>query len=96
MNPRLLLFGDQTVETLAAVRSLFEVSKRSLLVRKFLVEATDVVKSHVEQLDSAERMRFYAFHSLLDLAGRHNASKYPDDLVATVLITFVQLGELIA
>src|ERR1700744_5662504 len=95
MGPRLLLFGDQTVETLAAVQSLFTVSKQSLLVQKFLDGATDIIKSHVERLDSSERRRFFAFDSLLDLAKQHSTSTHPDDLVATVLITFVQLGELI-
>lgn len=95
MQTPVILFGDQTVETLSSIRSLIERSNRSALLHKFLEDATKVVKREVQSLNLAARSRFFSFTNLLDLAERFSNLGHPDDLVATVLITVAQLGELI-
>ncbi|KAK2626257.1 hypothetical protein QTJ16_004519 [Diplocarpon rosae] len=90
-----ILFGDQTVETLATIRSLVDRSSKSALLRNFLDNATKAVKSLVQSLNPTAQRRFFGFSNLLDLAERFGSLGYPDDLVATVLMAIAQLGELI-
>ncbi|KAI6708188.1 polyketide synthase [Diplocarpon mali] len=90
-----ILFGDQTVETLTTIRSLIDRSSKSALLKKFLDDATKVVKSQVQSLNLEAQSRFFGFSNLLDLAERFGTLGHPDDLVATVLMAIAQLGELI-
>lgn len=92
---RVLLFGDQTVQTKAAIQSLIQHSKNSELLQTFLVDAEDVIRIKVAQLENSDKKRFDGFLSLVGLAERHDASEFPDDIRATALITIAQLGELI-
>ncbi|KAI9052360.1 hypothetical protein LZ554_003710 [Drepanopeziza brunnea f. sp. 'monogermtubi'] len=95
MQPPVILFGDQTVETLVCIRSLIERSNRSALLHRFLEDATKVVKREVQGLNLDAQSRFFSFTNLLDLAERFSKLGHPDDLVATVLMAVAQLGELI-
>jgi len=94
-QPHLLLFGDQTVETLSSIQNLFCQSRTSTSVSRFLSEATDVIQIQASKLNAAERKRFFGFETILDLAERYESQQDPDDLVATVLMCISQLGELI-
>ena len=91
----LLLFGDQTTETLASIKNLGRESKKSPSLQKFLREATDVVQIRSSKLDNAERQRFFAFETFLDLAEEYAKQECQDDLLATVLSYVSRLGELI-
>ena len=91
----LLLFGDQTSEKLPSVRRLTRVSKKSPLLQRFFRDATDIVQTEVAKLSIDRRNAFLAFDSWVNLAERHAEQEYPDDVVSTVLITIIRLGDLI-
>lgn len=94
-TPRLLLFGDQTVEKLDAIRKLVDSSKNSPTLRRFLREATDVVQYEVSKLSPSERASFYSFDDLLALAEHNAAEETPNEVCATTLICIVRIGELL-
>ncbi len=94
IQPHLLLFGDQTVETLSSIQNLIRQSRTSPSILRFLREATDVVQTQASKLDIANQRRFLGFETILDLAERYDEQDTPDDLVATVLMCIAQLGEL--
>ncbi|RFU33276.1 hypothetical protein B7463_g3074, partial [Scytalidium lignicola] len=89
-----LLFGDQTTETLASIKNLNRQSKKSPSLGRFLREAADLIQVQSSKLGIAERQRFFAFETLLDLA-EHAASVSHDDLLTTVLSYVSRFGELI-
>lgn len=91
----LLLFGDQTTETLESIQNLVRQSKKSPSLQKFLRDATDVVQLQSSKLAAAERQRFFAFNTILDLAEKQAKKSNSDDLLATVLSYISRLGELI-
>ncbi|KAE9372741.1 putative polyketide synthase [Stipitochalara longipes BDJ] len=91
----LLLFGDQTTETLESIKNLVRQSKKSPYLQKFLRDATDVVQLQSSKLVSTERQRFFAFDTILDLAEDQAKQSNSDDLLATVLSYTSRLGELI-
>ncbi|RYP20568.1 hypothetical protein DL765_002725 [Monosporascus sp. GIB2] len=95
MVHQVILFGDQTVETLGSIRDLSKRSKKSPLLQRFLADANEGVKAEVQALGLGQQRRFFDFTNLVDLAERYHSLGYPDDLVATVLITIAQLGYLI-
>jgi Starter unit:ACP transacylase in aflatoxin biosynthesis len=94
-QPHLLLFGDQTVETLSSIQNLFRQSRTSTSLSRFLREATDVIQIQASKLNATEQKRFFGFETILDLAESYESQQDPDDLVATVLMCISQLGELI-
>jgi hypothetical protein len=91
----LLLFGDQTAETLESIQNLVRQSKKLPSLQKFLRDATDVVQLQSSKLAAAERQRFFAFDTILDLAEKQAEQSNSDDLLATVLSYISRLGELI-
>lgn len=96
MAAHLLLFGDQAIATLPALRSLYSRSRSSVLLRTFLQDATDIIRAKANEcLDSVERSRFFNFHTFADLAERHEAAQFPNHIVNTILLAVTQLGELI-
>lgn len=95
MANTVILFGDQTVYTASCFHSLQRQARRSAILHKFIADATLIVKREVQTLDPASRGRFYDFGDFVDLADQFNSIGHPDDLVATVLMTVAQLGELI-
>ncbi|RYP44080.1 hypothetical protein DL768_009425 [Monosporascus sp. mg162] len=95
MVHRVILFGDQTVETLGAIRDLSKRSKKYPLLQRFLADANKVIKAEVQALGLDQQRRFFDFTNLVDLAEKYHSLGYPDDLVAAVLITIAQLGYLI-
>lgn len=92
---RLLLFGDQTVQKVDAIRKLFHSSKHSPTLRRFLREAADVVQNEVAKLTPAERLPFYAFDDLLALAEQNAAEQNPNEIAATALICIARIGQLL-
>lgn len=90
-----LLFGDQTTETLASIQNLARQSKKSPSLHRFLREATDFIQTHSAVLEPSERQRFYSFETLLDLAEEYAKQEIPDDLLATILSYVSRLGELL-
>ena len=94
-HTHLLLFGDQTVETLPAIENLVNQSRNSPSLRQFILGATDIVQKLAYGLNALERQRFHNFETILDLAESYAKEDSPDDLVATVLMCISQLGELI-
>ena len=89
-----LLFGDQTVEKLSAIKALVKYSRTSLLIRRFLRETTDAVQIEASKLNPEERGWFDNFTTLLELAEKH-AQQEPNELVGTVLMYIGRVGELI-
>ena len=94
--PHLLLFGDQVVEKLSAVRNLYAISNTRPQLQRFLREATDVVQCHLSALTPAERSGFGHFADLLELAESYAAQEHPDEIAGATLITTTQIGEFLA
>lgn len=92
---RVLLFGDQMLDSLPVVRSLVSRSRKSPLVRRFLQEATDVIHVEVSQLQSHEQKQFFEFETLLSLAETNAALTQPNGFVNTTLMCIARLGYLI-
>jgi hypothetical protein len=91
----ILLFGDQTVETLSTIKALFQQSKSSPTLSRFLRDAADTVRTQAFKLNPTDRDRFPDFENVVDLAEGYDKLGYPDELLATVLMCIAQLGELI-
>lgn len=91
----LLLYGDQTVEKLPAIRALVEYSRTSCVIRRFLRDACDAVQLEMTHLRPEERLHIKEFDSLLRLAEDNARSDTPSEIVATVLMNVARLGELI-
>jgi FtsZ-binding cell division protein ZapB len=91
----ILLFGDQSVETLSGIQALVRNSKKSPMARRFLQEATDVIQLESSRLNSQEHGWDKPFDSLLGLAEDNNASSGPNTIVSTVLMCVGRLGQLI-
>ncbi|KHN94383.1 Beta-ketoacyl synthase [Metarhizium album ARSEF 1941] len=94
---KILLFGDQTVEKLPAIRRLVSHASSSRLVQRFLREACDAVQLEVGKLPahSEERRNIGNFDSILRLAEDNSRLKEPSEIVATVLMNIVRIGELL-
>lgn len=91
----LLLYGDQTVEKLPAIRALVEYSRTSFVIRRFLRDACDAIQLEMSSLHPEERLHIKEFDSLLRLAEDNARSDTPSEIVATVLMNVARLGELI-
>lgn len=90
-----LLYGDQTVEKLPAIKLLVEYSRTSEVIRRFLRDACDAVQYETTKLRPDERSNITDFDSLLQLAEENDKSDSPSEIVATVLMNVARLGELI-
>ncbi|KAL6718616.1 hypothetical protein ACLMJK_002850 [Lecanora helva] len=96
MHPsRLLLFGDQTVEKLDAIRKLVNQSKTTPTLKRFLQESADVVQKEVGNLPAEEQAAFYDFDELLALAEQNAAEETPNETCATTLMCIARIGETI-
>lgn len=91
----ILLFGDQSVETLSGIQALVRNSKTSPMARRFLQEATDVVQLESSRHSIQEHGWDKPFDSLLGLAEDNNAIQGTNTVVSTVLMTVGRLGQLI-
>lgn len=95
-QPRhLLLFGDQSVEKLPAIRSLYENASRSKLLQDFLQAAIDVIQTEAGKLSPRERQWFQNADSIATLAEKNAVAAIPSEVVATVLMGIARLGELL-
>ncbi|KAF5135174.1 Non-reducing polyketide synthase ZEA1 [Metarhizium anisopliae] len=92
-----LLFGDQTVEKLPAIRHLVSHGSSSPLVQRFLREVCDAVQLQVSKLPqhSEQRSNIGNFDSILRLAENNARLEEPNEIIATVLMNIARLGELI-
>ncbi|KAK2592067.1 hypothetical protein QQS21_010228 [Conoideocrella luteorostrata] len=92
-----LLFGDQTVEKLPAIRQLVSHAPSSRLVQRFLREACDAVQLQVSRLPmhSEQQSNIGNFDSILRLAENNSRLEEPNEIIATVLMNIARLGELI-
>lgn len=91
----LLLYGDQTVEKLPAVRALVEQAQRSPAGRRFLRDACDIIQIEIFNLEIDERAHVGHFDTLLQLAESNAQADQPSEIVATILMNVARLGELI-
>lgn len=94
-NKHILLFGDQSVETLTGIQALVRNSKTSPMARRFLEEATDVVQLEASRLNRQEHGWDKSFDSLLGLAEDDNGGQGANTIVSTVLMCIGRLGQLI-
>ncbi|KAI1826639.1 BcPKS15, polyketide synthase [Xylaria intraflava] len=92
---QVLLFGDQVVDRLPSLRQLYKKSRTRPQLRQFLRGATDIVRTQVSTLTLAERKRVGNFSDLLELGEFHAQQKHPDEISGAVLITAIQIGELL-
>lgn len=92
-----LLFGDQTVEKLPAIRKLVSHASSSRLVQRFLREVCDAVQLEVSRLPvhSEQRSNIGNFDSILRLAEDNDRLEEPSEIIATVLMHIARVGELI-
>jgi hypothetical protein len=93
---QVLLYGDQTVEKLPAIRALASHAQSSSRVRQFLRDACDIVQIELARLRPRERANISDFQSLLGLAEDNSRRKEPNEIVATILMGIARLGELIS
>lgn len=94
-TPRLLLFGDQTVDKLETIRKLVHESKSSPALKRFLRESMDVVQIEAGKLCSSEQDAFSGFDDLLAMAEANAREPFPSEIVATPLMCIARLGELL-
>lgn len=92
---QVLLFGDQTVDKLPAIRSLASHSRVSDTLKRFLRQACDIVQLELSRLRPQERRNINEFDSLLVLAEDNAKQQDPNEIVATILMGVARLGELI-
>ncbi|PHH60504.1 hypothetical protein CDD81_1594 [Ophiocordyceps australis] len=92
-----ILFGDQTVEKLPAIRQLVSHASGSRLVQRFLREACDAVQIEVSKMPahSEQRRGIGSFDSILRLAEDNAALEEPNEIVATAVMNVARLGEYI-
>ncbi|KAK6613458.1 polyketide synthase [Botrytis cinerea] len=92
---QILLFGDVHVDKLSALKTLFSHSKTHPQLRDFLRSACDVIQCQISTLLPAERGVFGHFDDLLELGERYAKEEFPDEMVSYVLITTIQVGDLL-
>lgn len=92
---KLLVFGDQTVATIAAIRNLHRQAKVSPLIRRFLNDAADVVQKETIVLNAEERKKFFDFGTIIELAEECAKQEEAEDLIATVLVCVSRVGEML-
>lgn len=96
MTTRVLLFGDECVDKLAAVEELYDLSSSSLVLRDFLQQATTVIQDSTNDLRPDERSFFgSSFDHLLHLAETYASQTPLPPIVGDVLLFVVQTGHLI-
>ncbi|CAK4034956.1 polyketide synthase [Lecanosticta acicola] len=91
----ILLFGDQSVDKLPAIRSLCRSSSKSKVLRDFLQAANDAVQIQAAKLRPDERACFLNADSIEALAEHNAAAAAPSEVVATILMGIARLGELL-
>ncbi|TVY28403.1 Conidial pigment polyketide synthase [Lachnellula hyalina] len=89
---QLLLFGDQTVHILGAVKDIYSVAKQSVLLPILIQRSEDALVSEISKFPLTTRLRFYHARSMLTLAEEYTKHKQIDAGVSTVLSCFVQLA----
>jgi len=95
-SPRLLLFGDQTVEKVSTIKRLVQAARTSQLLRRFLRGATDVIQVEAAKLATYERKDLFFCDNLLELAEKNaEQDDMGDEVIATTLMCIARLGELI-
>ena len=91
----LVVFGDQTVEKLSSIQFLVRHSQSSLVARRFLREATDLVQVNLDSLAEEDCCWNHDVHTLLGLAEDNGLEENPNGMIATLLMCIGRLGELI-
>ncbi|KAF2173689.1 hypothetical protein M409DRAFT_48629 [Zasmidium cellare ATCC 36951] len=93
---RVLLFGDECVDKLAAVEEIYDLSRSSLVLRSFLQQAITEVHHAVSELRREEQRSFgLSSNDILELAESYAAQKPLPPIVGDVLLFVVQIGHLI-
>ena len=94
MSASVLIFGDQNVDKVLALRSLDLIARKHLLLQRFLEEAAVVVSQQIRAFFQDERALFGTFASLPELADRYFADGCSCEAVGGVLLVAVQIGQL--
>lgn len=89
----LLIFGDQLVQKLPAVKKLYGNARSHRNLRSFLREATDTVQCLAQTLPKVERESFGIFTDIIQLTQHYESQPNPDEMIGAVIITIVQIGE---
>ncbi|KAK4498029.1 hypothetical protein PRZ48_010685 [Zasmidium cellare] len=92
---RVLVFGDECVDKLAAVKEIYDLSGSNPVLRSFLQQAVTTIQSEVFDLRPEERSYFASYGDILDLAEGYAAQKPLPPIVGDVLLFVVQIGLLI-
>lgn len=92
---QIFLFGDVHVDKLSALKTLFSHSKTHPQLRDFLRSACDVIQCQLCTLLPEERGEFGHFDDLLELGERYAKEEFPDEMIGYVLITTIQVGNLL-
>ena len=90
----LFVFGDQGVETHSSILQLYQISRQSLLLSKFLQLSSDVLQHAVSELTLLEKLDC-SFHSILDLSKSYDEGRLKNATVPTVLLCIAQMGWLL-
>lgn len=92
---QVLLFGDANVDKLLAIKELFSLSQTRPQLRDFLRAACDAIQCHLSTLVPEERAVFGHFDDLLELAERYESQQNPDEMLGYVILTTIQIGDLL-
>lgn len=95
MTPNHVLFFPHERATLAAVHVLNVRSKSRRRLHALLTEASTVVQRHASTLDGLERASIGPFEDLVELAERHVTHAKGSIVADLVLLTTVQIGQLL-
>lgn len=97
MAPRnhVLLFPDEHTDLLGAIHYLNVRSKTCHQLRTLFVRASAAVQEQAIALDSIERASIGAFEDLVELAERHVDQHRLSVVAESVLITTIQIAQLV-
>ena len=90
-----LLFPHEHTDVLSALHDLSVRSKTRPQLRIFLVSSSKVVHEQTVALDGHERASIGPFEDLVELAERHVTQQCHNVVVEMVLLTVIQISQLL-
>ena len=92
---QVLFFGDETVAPLQAIQNLHRHAQVSSVVRRFLAQATEVVKAEILRVPAEQRSIWPSFNTIIELAEACGKNESPEGAIIMMLVCVARLGELL-
>ena len=90
-----LLFPHEHTDVLGALHDLSVRSKTRLQLRTFLASSSALVHEQAVAVDGSERASIGPFEDLVELAERHVSRQRHNVVVELVLLTTIQISQLL-